>query len=290
MLKRFLKLALHWQILIALALAVIAGLITGKEMAIFGVSFYQLYDFLGTLFLNALKMLIVPLIVSSIIVGMMGIGSGESLGRLGGKTLIYYASTSLLAILIGLLVVNLMSPGIVDGQPARDMIGLSEDVDQVTQNIEGKGAGDIVSVFLRMVPANIVSAAADGQMLGLIFFSLLFGYFLTRIGDPQARTLKNFWQGVLDVMMEITTWVMRFAPLGVFALVAKVIASSGVEAFKPLAVFFFTVLIALALHLLVSLPLILRFIARVSPLRHFQARAPALLTAFQPVHLRLRCH
>ena len=280
MLKRFLKLALHWQILIALALAVIAGLITGKEMAILGVSFYQLYDFLGTLFLNALKMLIVPLIVSSIIVGMMGIGSGESLGRLGGKTLIYYASTSLLAILIGLLVVNLMSPGIVDGQPARDMIGLSEDVDQVTQNIEGKGAGDIVSVFLRMVPANIVSAAADGQMLGLIFFSLLFGYFLTRIGDPQARTLKYFWQGVLDVMMEITTWVMRFAPLGVFALVAKVIASSGVEAFKPLAVFFFTVLIALALHLLVSLPLILRFIARVSPLRHFQAMAPALLTAF----------
>lgn len=280
MLKRFLKLALHWQILIALALAVVAGLITGKEMAILGVSFYQLYDFLGTLFLNALKMLIVPLIVSSIIVGMMGIGSGEALGRLGGKTLIYYASTSLLAILIGLLVVNLMSPGIVDGEPARDMIGLSADVEQVTNSLEGKGAGDIVSVFLRMVPANIISAAADGQMLGLIFFSLLFGYFLARIRDPQATTLKNFWQGVLDVMMEITTWVMRFAPLGVFALVAKVIASSGVEAFKPLAVFFFTVLIALALHLLVTLPLILRFIARVSPQRHFQAMAPALLTAF----------
>jgi len=280
MLKRFLKLALHWQILIALILAVAAGLITGKEMAIYGVSFYQLYDFFGTLFLNALKMLIVPLIVSSIIVGMMGIGSGEALGRLGGKTLIYYASTSLLAILIGLLVVNLMTPGIVNGEPARDLIGLSADVEQVTNSIEGKGAADIVSVFLRMVPANVVSAAADGQMLGLIFFSLLFGYFLTRIRDPQATTLKNFWQGVLDVMMEITTWVMRFAPLGVFALVARVIASSGVEAFQPLAVFFFTVLIALALHLLVSLPLILRFVARVSPRLHFQAMAPALLTAF----------
>ena len=151
---------------------------------------------------------------------------------------------------------------------------------KVAEKVEGKGGGDIVAVFLRMVPANIVSAAAEGQMLGLIFFSLLFGYFLTKIKAPQGETLKNFWQGTLDVMMEITNWVMKFAPLGVFALVAKVIASSGLEAFRPLAVFFFTVLTALAIHLLVSMPLILKFIARVKPQRHYQAMAPALLTAF----------
>jgi len=275
------KLQLHWQIFIALALAVIAGSITGEELGLSGVTFYQLYDFFGTLFLNALKMLIVPLIASSIIVGMMNIGSGETLGRLGGKTLTYYACTSLLAILTGLVIVNLTMPGIVDGQPAKDIIGLAEVSSDIIQKVEGKGAGDIVDVFLRMVPVNIFSAAANnGQMLGIIFFSLLFGFFLTKIKEPQGATLRNFWQGLLDVMMEITNWVMKFAPIGVFALVAKVIASSGLDAFKPLLVFFITVVIALAIHFFVTMPIILKTIAKVKPSRHYKAMAPALLTAF----------
>ena len=280
MLKAYLRLQLHWQILIALACAVVAGMLTGKDLGLWGVTFYQLYDFFGVLFLNALKMLIVPLIISSIIVGMMSIGSGEELGRLGGKTLVYYATTSLLAILVGLAVVNLTTPGVIDGQPAKDMIGLSEDVADITGRVEGKGAGDIVAVFLRMVPANIVSAAAEGQMLGLIFFSLLFGYFLTRIKAPQATHLRNFWQGTLDVMMEMTNWVMKFAPLGVFALVARVVATSGIDAFKPLAIFFFTVLLALLIHFVINMSLILKFVGGVDPRRHYRAMAPALLTAF----------
>ncbi|MDH5473783.1 MAG: dicarboxylate/amino acid:cation symporter [Gammaproteobacteria bacterium] len=280
MFSAYLRLQLHWQILIALGLAVLAGLTTGTDAGVFDITFYQLYDFFGTLFLNALKMLIVPLIISSIIVGMMGIGSGERLGRLGGKTIAYYAITSLLAILTGLIMVNITAPGIVDGLSVKEMIGLSAETEQVFANIDGKGAGDIVDVFLRMVPVNIVSAAANGQMLGLIFFSLLFGYFLTRIKEPQGSVLRHFWQGVLDVMMEMTNWVMKFAPLGVFALVAKVIASSGIDVFKPLAVFFFTVIISLAIHFLLILPLILKTIAKVSPWRHFNAMSPALLTAF----------
>lgn len=280
MLRTFLKLELHWQILIALILAVAAGSITGETAGLFNITFYSLYDFLGTLFLNALKMLIVPLIVSSIIVGMMNIGSGEQLGRLGGKTLVYYASTSLMAILTGLLIVNLLTPGIVDGQPARDSIGLSAHVESFTSKVEGKGAGDVVSVFLRMVPPNIVSAAANGQMLGLIFFSLLFGYFLTRIKEPQAQVLRHGWQAVLDIMMLMTDWVMKFAPLGVFALVAKVIAESGIGVFVTLGAFFITVLLSLAIHLFITMPVILRFIARVNPWRHFRAMSPALLTAF----------
>lgn len=281
MLNSIRKLQLHWQIFIALALAVMAGSLTGEESGLFGVTFYQLYDFFGSLFLNALKMLIVPLIASSIIVGMMNIGSGETLGRLGGKTLAYYACTSLLAILTGLIIVNLTTPGIVDGVPAKDIIGLAEVSSDIIQNIEGKGAGDIADVFLRMVPVNIFSAASNnGQMLGIIFFSLLFGFFLTKIKEPQGSTLRNFWQGLLDVMMEITNWVMKFAPLGVFALVAKVIASSGLDAFRPLLVFFISVVLALGIHLLVTMPIILKAIAKVNPRRHYKAMAPALLTAF----------
>ena len=137
-----------------------------------------------------------------------------------------------------------------------------------------------MAIFLRLIPSNVIHAAAEGQMLGLIFFSLLFGYFIAHCGDNSQRTLKGFFQGVFEVMMKITDLVMRFAPLGVFALVAAVVARSGLAVFIPLAKFFFTVVAALLLHLLVVLPLLLKFVAGVSPSKHFHAMAPALLTAF----------
>lgn len=276
----FLKLKLHWQILIALGLAVVVGQLTGTEAGVFGVSFYSVFEFVGKLFLNALKMLIVPLIVSSIIVGIAGIGGSGGLGRMGAKTLLYYMTTSLLAILVGLMVVNLISPGIIDGQPAKDLIGFTADTSSFADKVEGRGAGDVVEVFLRMIPTNIVAAASAGQMLGLIFFSLLYGFFMTRITEAYAEAQYNFWQGMFEVMMKITDLIMKFAPLGVFALVAKVVASTGFDAFAPLALFFFSVAGALAIHFFVTLPLLLIFLGRVRPLRHYKAMGPALLTAF----------
>jgi Na+/H+-dicarboxylate symporter len=276
----YLRLKLHWQILIALVLAVVVGLLTGTEAGLFGVTLYSVFDFVGKLFLNALKMLIVPLIVSSIIVGIAGIGGSQSLGKLGGKTLLYYMTTSLLAILVGLMVVNAIAPGIVDGQPAKDLIGFTADVSSFEDKVAGKGTGDVVEVFLRLIPANVVAAAASGQMLGLIFFSLLYGFFMTRITEDYAEVQFNFWQGVFEVMLKITDLIMRFAPLGVFALVAKVVAGTGFDAFAPLAAFFFTVVAALAIHFLVTLPLLLYFVGGVSPVRHFRAMSSALLTAF----------
>jgi len=276
----FLRLKLHWQILIALVLAVIAGLLTGTEAGLFGITFYSIFDFVGKLFLNALKMLIVPLIVSSIIVGIAGIGGTHGLGRLGGKTLLYYTTTSLLAILVGLMVVNAVAPGIVDGQPAKDLIGFSAEAAEVQEKVAGKGTGDVVEVFLRMIPTNVVEAAAAGQMLGLIFFSLLYGFFMTRITEDYAEAQYNFWQGVFEIMMKITDLIMRFAPLGVFALVAKVVAGTGFDAFAPLAMFFVSVVAALAIHFFVTLPLLLYFVGRVNPIRHYKAMGSALLTAF----------
>lgn len=262
-------------------LAVIAGRLSGVDGEIFGVLFIDIYSFLGTLFMNALKMLIVPLIVSSIITGMAGMGSGDAMGRLGLKTLLYYLSTSLLAVMVGLLAVNLIAPGIVDGEPARDLLALSDaDTTAIAAQVEGQGAGELVGIFLRMIPTNIVAAAAEGQMLGMIFFSLLFGFFMSRIDGAQAQVLRDFWRGMFSVMMKITDWVMLFAPFGVFALVAKVVAITGFAAVAPLMAFFFTVLTALAVHLLITLPLLLKLVARVSPRRHFEAMAPALLTAF----------
>jgi proton glutamate symport protein len=278
--KSHIRLKLHWQILIALVLAVVVGFLAGTEAGLFGVTFYSIFEFVGKLFLNALKMLIVPLIVSSIIVGIAGVGGFHNLGSLGGKTLLYYLTTSLLAILAGLMVVNVLTPGIVDGQPAKDLIGFSADTSAVQEKVAGKGTSDVVDIFLRMIPTNVVAAASSGQMLGLIFFSLLYGLFLTRVTEDYAEAQYNFWQGVFEIMMKITDLVMRFAPLGVFALVAKVVASTGFAAFQPLTLFFFSVVAALAIHFLVTLPMLLYLVGGVNPVRHYWAMGAALLTAF----------
>ena len=273
------SLALHWQILIALFFAVLTGVFFEQNVSIFGVPLLSILNFFGTLFLNALKMLIVPLVMASIITGMMSLES-DALGRLGSKTVLYYATTSLVAILIGLFFVNLLQPGLVDGEPARNIIGLSSDTDEIVNKVGDKGASDIAEVLLRMVPPNIVTAAAKGQMLGLIFFSLIFGFYVSKLKGASAQIHKDFWQGLLDIMMMMTNFVMKFAPYGVFALVSKVVLVSGIEAFEPLALFFITVVLALATHLLLFLPAVLRFLARVSPAKHFKAMLPALLTAF----------
>jgi Na+/H+-dicarboxylate symporter len=278
-----LKIKLHWQILIAIVLAAIAGSLTGTEGGILGVTFYQVYDFIGTLFMNALRMIIVPLIMASIIVGISTLGSGSDLGRLGGKTMLYYAFSSTVAILIGLFFVNLFTPGLAGGQPVGEQLNLTLDSNQVASavaSVEGRGGGDIVQIFLRMVPTNVVAAAVEGEMLGLIFFSLVFGFFMTRIPAKQSDVLITFWRGVSETMMKITMWVMKFAPYGVFGLVAETVASTGFAAFRPLLLFFFTVLLALATHIFIALPLLLKYVAKVKPIRHFRAMAPAMLTAF----------
>jgi Na+/H+-dicarboxylate symporter len=276
------KLALHWQILLALGAALLLSLFATPDSAVFGVAVLDVCAFVGDWFLRALKMLIVPLILSSIIIGVASVGSGRALGRLGAKTGGYYVLTSLLAVLTGLLLVAVIEPGIVDGEPAKDRIGLHADTDSVAQKVSGRGAGDVMGVFLRMVPDNVVRAAAEGEMLGLIFFAILFGAFINRLPKELRTTQRRFWKGLNEVMMSMTNWVMLFAPIGVFGLVAKVLISTTdlAAALSTLASFVVTVVGALTVHVVVTLPLLLVLLARVSPLRHYRAMMPAILMAF----------
>jgi len=281
------KLALHWQILAAIFLAFGIGL-TVKALTvegqpppgILGVSFLSVFEYIGTLFLNGLKMIIVPLITSSIIIGVAGIGAGGNLGILGGRTLLFYATTTLAAIMLGLIIINFVAPGIVDGEPARELLALDDKGAEIAARVEGKGPGDVADVFLRMVPPNIVQAAADGQMLGLIFFSLLFGFFMTKVNHDFAEPLFRFWDGVFHVMMRMTEWIMKFAPIGVFGLVAAVIAKAGFAAAEPLAVFAIAVAVALLLHIFGTMSIFLSAVAGISPWKMLKAMAPAMLTAF----------
>ncbi len=278
------RLALHWQILIALGLALPAGLLSGVDGALLGVKFYDVYGFFGSLFLNGLKMVALPLVATSIICGVAELGGGRQLGRLGGKTLAFYAVSSLVAILIGLLVVNAIMPGQVDGEPAGAALNLTVgDTERAEwmDKVGDRDGGDVVGVFLRVVPPNIVAAAADGQLLGVIFFSLLLGFFMTRIErDEQRSAVSNFWNGMADAVLRMTLWIIRFAPIGVFALVAKTVAGTGFGAFLPLLKFFGAAALALALHACVTMPLALALIGGVNPIRHVRAMMPALLTAF----------
>lgn len=279
---------LHWQILLAIIFAIGIGLLLNEQAVFFGIAVKGIFEFIGTLFLNALKMIIVPLIVSSIICGVSNLGGGDSIGRLGGKTIGFYMLSSLLAILVGLMFVNFLEPGIIDGKPARDHLNLSssEAISSQLEQIGSHDGNDLTDIFLRMIPPNIVKAAAEGQMLGLICFCLIFGFFMRQLQPKLKDTLVNFWQAVFETMMSVTMFIMKFAPLGVFGLVAKTVIETSqelkafIEFMELLAVFGVTVFLALAFHTFVTLAIALKAIARVSPLKHYKAMASAMLTAF----------
>ncbi|MFV1994949.1 MAG: dicarboxylate/amino acid:cation symporter [Verrucomicrobiales bacterium] len=288
------KIKAHWQILIALALAVVVGLILQQllpgegEAENLATSIVGVCKFLGSLFLNALKMVIIPLVVASVVLGIGSLGSMEGFGRLGFKTVAFYALSSFFAIIIGLSYVNLIKPGLVDGQPNADIARMIEKdraagspstMDQVKAARE-RGVTDVFEIFKRMIPVNIVNAAANGQMLGLIFFSILFGAAMTQMTSSDRSVMVDFFSGLNGIMILMTKWIMIFAPLGVFCLLAPVVAETGVSLFRTLAVYFLVVLAALATHLFVVLPLALRVVAGVKPSRHFGAMKTALLTAF----------
>lgn len=269
------KIALHWQILAAIVLAVLAGLNTTPD------SFaYHSYAFLGTLFLDALKMIVVPLIVASIICAVMEVGGGD-FGRLGGKAVLFYMCTTAIAATTGLLLVNAIRPGVGDVGTIRDALGVSEEqVSSVLGSVADRDFSDIIDIVLRLVPDNVLKAAAHGEILGVIFFSVLFGFFITRLDKDGKQLMQKFWRATLGVVMHITQWVLLFAPLGVFGLVAKIVSVTGFASFMPMLTFFVTVLLALAFHMFINQSAVLYFYARVNPLRHLAAMAPALLTAF----------
>ena len=272
-------LALHWKILIALVLGAAAGYLS-TDVAVLGTPLVEVYDFGGQLFLNALKMLIVPLIASSIALGVAGLGNTDSLGSMGFKTALFYVLTTGTAIITGLILVNLVQPGIVDGQPAGDLLALAANPDDLQERLSGRGLGEIPQILLRAVPQNIIAAAAANEMLALIFFSAVFGYFMSQIEHELAETLYRFTSAVFETMLKITHWVMGFAPYGIFALVAAVVAKTGFDAAGPLVTFSISVLAALLIHFFLTLPAFVQLIALRSPIRLFRAAAPALLTAF----------
>lgn len=280
------KWRLHWQILLSLILAVLFGaLLLPNAGEGFGGGFIRFCQFIGTLFMNALKMVIVPLIVASIISGVMHLGAEKGVGRMGLKTFLYYTLSGTAAVIIGLIVVNLIQPGKVDAEIAAGMLGSGAETSLsqgLMDKVEGRSSSDLFDIFLRMFPPNVIDAATNnGQLLGVITFSILFGIFIGKLPESQRATQQAFWESAQNVMLKLTDFIIRFAPIGVFGLVVPVIFDTRLgDLFGTLAWFFITVLLALAIHFAINLALVLKFVAKVNPLTHYREMAPVLLTAF----------
>jgi Na+/H+-dicarboxylate symporter len=262
-----------------------AGAFTGWLLREFGGGLsphlLPVLDLAGTMFISLLKMIIVPLIMASVITGVAALGSGPDLGRLGGKTLSFYLVTTLIAVLIALFLVNLIEPGVKDGQPVGHSLSLTADAAQVTEGVKARANSSMLDTIKGIVPSNILEAAVNNtKLLAIVFFSLLFGFFLARIEQPYQGTVMSFWQGIFQIMMRMTGWVMMLAPIGVFALIAKVVAEAGFEGARSLVIFAGCVLAGLVIYGFVALPILLALVARVNPWRLYPAMAPALLTAF----------
>ena len=283
------KISLHQKVLISLLLAFVVGLLAnyrqGSSTNIEWVFWLvQICDFIGKLFLNALKMVVIPLVLTSVICGVAQIAGEKDFGRLGLKTLLLYALTGILAVATGLLCVNLLQPGYVDPEIKEAIIASQEtsslgSLEKALDTAEN-GWGNLIEIFHRMVPPNLFSAAVEGQLLGLICFGLLFGFFLGKINVELRQTQLKFWNGLQEIILKLTHFILSFAPIGIFGLVTPTITKSGLDTFWLMGGFALTVFIALGIHALFTLPLLLRFLASISFIDHYKAMSPALLTAF----------
>ena len=257
------KIKLHWQILIAMILAVFYGIFLKDEI--------NYVAWMGDIFLRALRMIIIPLILSSIISGVANIGSAESLGRVGLKTFLYYIMTSTIAILTGLVLVNIFQPG----------IGADLGLSQAVEGLNGS-KGNIWETLKNIIPTNIFQAFVENRMLSVIFFAIVFGFFITQVKPKHSHVMKEFFNSFFEIMMKITLFIIKFTPLGIFGIVAKVVSEQEdlINLLLRMGMYMGVVVLALFIHAFITLPVILKFIGRVNPFKYFKAVSTPLLTAF----------
>lgn len=259
------------KVIIAVFLAFLVG-IYSQDVTIRGAPLSDLYDVAGQLFLNALKLVVIPLVSSAIISGIGGLSNKGSLQRLGLKTAFYYLLTVLLAVLLGLAIVSLIPLPHVNIPLDNESVPLQLQMPETTEAF-------VKHILFKIVPSNIFLAISEGNMLGVIFFSLLFGFSLSKISGPPHETILKFTQGLFAIMMKITHSVMKLLPFGVFFLIARSISLYGFNSLASIFWFVLVVLIGLSLFLFGVIPLLL-FLRGASPIRYFQSIYPALLAAF----------
>ena len=269
---------LYTKIIIGMIAGVVFGLLT-KHFG-FGSAAAAWVEPVGKVFIRLITMVVVPLVVASITLGTASLGSLKKLGRIGAKTLIYYMATTALAITIGLTLANVVKPGA--GLDENVKTQLLQDYQGATQEQLAKSAGKgrTLDVLLNIVPTNPIKAMAEGEMLGLIFFSLALGVSLTYLPLSRSQPVLNFLDGVNEAIIQLVHLIMKFAPYGVFGLMAAVVGKFGFEILLTLVKYSLVVLVGLALQMVLVYSISVRFIGGMNPIRFFKAMRPAHLIAF----------
>ncbi len=257
---------LLYLMIFGILLGVFCGWFYGETMLSVG--------WLGDMFLDALKMLVVPLIISSMIVGISGLGDIRNVGKTGMITLTYFMATTGIAVAIGLVLVNIMKPG----------VAVEMTVDKIPENVAGKEAIGITDILQSFVSPNLIQSMANMEILPLIIFSLVFGGVLTTLGEPGKQAIA-FFDTVNNAIMKIVHLLMYFAPVGVFALIASKLGAAGggdlfLAELAKIGKYAWTVILALLVHGIVVLPIILFIVTRRNPLLYFKNLTAALTTAF----------
>ena len=276
--KNILK-TLHWQILISMILGIFVGtyiknnflLILSSDILI---ALYDLFVSFGVIFIKLLKMIIIPLIFTSIIVGVSSIGATKRLGKIGIKTILYYMCTSLFAILIGLFLTNILKPGVNYSDNETLLNSTSYDYENLNT------PDSTADIFIRMIPENPISAAANGDILSIIFFTILLGISITMLPKDNKETLTNFFTALFNAVMYLTQMIIKLSPIGVFGLMVKTVSVSDLNLFYSVGKYMLTIAFGLSIHLFFVLPIIFFITTRINPIIHFKAMASAMATAF----------
>lgn len=270
---------LHWQVAIALFLSfLVAVVLRSFDLAdsSFGSGLVGFCEFIGKLFMRMLSMIVVPLVVTSVVCGSMGLGANGKFLRIGIKTLLFYIITGFFAIFLSLFLINLISPGTVSPDVAQKILG---DAVKHSPTVEAK-SDDVIGVILRLFPPNIVAAASDNtQLLGLIIFAVIIGVFINTLPEEYKAFQKKFWSSFNSMFEKITNVIMKLLPIGVFGLTAPVCIRAGTEVITPVIMFFVTVVLSLFGHMLITMSIVLKS-AGVSPIKHLRTMFPAMLTGF----------
>jgi len=261
-----------------LFLGFLAGLFINIGDSFLGINLYNILDLVGKIFLNSLKMIVVPLIMSSLIYNISSFSNADDLSNIGIKTIVFYLITSFSAVIIGITVVNFIEPGLINGSGAANIVGLSAN-HNISEIINSQDSYSLNSFLLSIFSGNMFYSIANGNMLFIIFFSVIFGLALRSSTSNSIDTIKNFWEGAYLVFLKIMSYILFFTPYGVFCLVAKATINFSPDSYIILLSFFSTVIIGLMLHVFVFYPLVL-FIFKRNILDHFKGMSSALLMAF----------
>ncbi len=269
------KIALHWQMGIALAGGAVCGLVFGGSYDIWG----DFVNGIGKIFLNAINMIVIPLVFLSTVLGISTMTDSKSMGRIAAKTFGYFIATAVFAAITGVALTGLLRPGY---GTKGGYIAISDAVAEV-QNSE---AGSLMDRIVGIVPNNIFEAFSSGNILQIIFFSLMLGFFISKLHTEKQKSINGLFESFNETIMMITNFIIGFAPIGVFAIVMNLIGeqADNMEALKNsflnFALFILVVWIALIVMGGIILPLMVGLFARVSPIKHLKQIYSSLLVAF----------